>query len=105
MPLDDEKVKAALDDFEADKFLDAKDKLSAEIARARDEFLQKTLELKGEINPDPEEEEDETEEDDTEDDTEDEDDDSEEEDEEKRKRKERVKARLAAKEKENKDEE
>jgi hypothetical protein len=105
MPLDDKIIKAALDDFEADKFLDAKEKLSAEIARARDEFLQKALELKGEINPDPEEEDDETEEDDTKDDTEDEDDDSEEEDEEKRKRKERVKARLAAKEKENKDEE
>jgi len=104
MPLDDEKVKAALDDFEADKFLDAKDKLSAEIARARDEFLQKALELKGEINPDPEEEDDETEEEEAEDDTEEEDEDSEEEDEEKRKRKERVKARLAAKEKE-KDEE
>jgi hypothetical protein len=104
MPLDDEKIKAALDDFEADKFLDAKDKLSAEIARARDEFLQKALELKGEINPDPEEEEDEKEEEDAEDDSEDEDEDSEEEDEEKRKRKERVKARLAAKKKEEDEE-
>jgi len=105
MPLDDEKVKAALDDFEADKFLDAKEKLSAEIARARDEFLQKALELKGEINPDPEEEEDEKDDDDKKDDDDDvKDDDDDEDDEEKRKRKERVKARLAAKEKE-KDEE
>jgi hypothetical protein len=34
--MDDEKVKAALDDFEDDKFMDAKEKLSAEIAKARD---------------------------------------------------------------------
>lgn len=103
MPLDDEKVKAALDDFEADKFLDAKDKLSAEIARARDEFLQKALELKGEINPDPEDEEDDTDLD-TDDDDDDTDDDDDEDDEEKRKRKERVKARLAAKKKEEDEE-
>ncbi len=105
MPLDDEKVKAALDDFEADKFLDAKEKLSAEIARARDEFLQKALELKGEINPDPEEDDDEIKDDDDDDEIkDDDDDDDDDDDEEKKKRKERVKARLAAKEK-KKDEE
>ena len=106
MPLYDEKVKAALDDFEADKFLDAKEKLSAEIARARDEFLQKALELKGEINPDPEEEDDtDLDTDDDDDDKKKDDDDTDDDDEEKRKRKERVKARLAAKEKEETDEE
>ena len=105
MPLDDEKVKAALDDFEADKFLDAKDKLSAEIARARDEFLQKALELKGEISPDPEEEDDEKDENGDENGDDDDDNgDEDEDDEEKKKRKERVKARLAAKKKEEDEE-
>lgn len=99
MPVDDEKIKAALDDFEDDNFLDAKEKLAKEIAKARDEFLEKALELKNKLNPEPEEDEEETEE--PEDDPEDEDEDPEDEDKEKEERRKRVQKSLKKKEKED----
>jgi len=90
MPVDDEKIKGALDDFENDEFLSAKEKLSAEIARVRDEFLEKALELRGKIGD--EEPEDDSEEEDADDENGDDDD---EDDDEKAKRRERLrKARL-----------
>jgi len=47
-PIDTEEIKKALDDFEDDKFTDAKEKITGEIQRARDEFLKDKLGLKGE---------------------------------------------------------
>ena len=46
MGIDTEKIRDALDHFENDEFVDAKEKLSTEISRAKDEFLKKKLELK-----------------------------------------------------------
>ena len=57
MPVDDEKVKAALDDFEEEKFSDAKEKLSAEIKKAKNEFLKDKLKLKGDVEDVEDEEE------------------------------------------------
>lgn len=72
MTVDSEKVKDALDDFEDDKFTDAKEKLSDVIGKARDEFLKKALNLKGEPEK-REEPEDEKEKEETKDDAEKED--------------------------------
>ena len=52
---DDEKVKAALDDFENEKFADAKDKLADVVKSKRDEFLKKELKLQKDISPKEEE--------------------------------------------------
>lgn len=70
MAVDNEKVKDALDDFEDDKFTDAKEKLSDVIGKARDDFLKKALNLKGEPEKkeEPEDKEDEKEEKETKDD-------------------------------------
>jgi len=57
MPVDDEKIKAALDDFEDEKFSDAKDKISGEVKKLRDEFLKDKLKLKGDLADKEEEEE------------------------------------------------
>jgi hypothetical protein len=53
MGIDKEKIKDALDNFENDKFMDAKDILSTEIGRVKDEFLKDKLELKdwGKVDP------------------------------------------------------
>ena len=91
MTIDDEKIKAALDDFEDDNFLDAKEKLSKEIAKARDEFLEKALELKDKLNPEEEEEEEEEKEEEEEEEEEEED------EEEKAKRRKRVQQSLKKK--------
>ena len=91
MAVDSEKVKDALDDFENDKFSDAKEKLSDVVKNARDEFLKKTLKLKG----DKEEKKD-----DVKDDEKDVDADSDEKDDEKMKRKKRVSKAIKKKEKE-----
>ena len=88
MPVDDEKVKDALDDFEDDKFTDAKEKLASEIGKARDEFLKAKLKLQQDLEDKAEKEEE-----DSKDDAEYKDDDSEEEDEtgdDKKKRKKRI---------------
>jgi len=49
--MDDERVKAALDDFENDKFADAKDKLADVVRKKRDDFLKKELKLQKDISP------------------------------------------------------
>lgn len=47
-PIDKDTIKRALDDFEDDKFTDAKEKITGEIKKARDEYLKDKLGLKGE---------------------------------------------------------
>lgn len=51
MSIDKEKIKDALDHFENDKFMDAKDILSTEIRKVKDGFLKDKLELKDWGNP------------------------------------------------------
>jgi len=51
MPVDKEKIKAALDSFEEDSFTDAKDILKGEISKHRDGWLKDKLELQNDINP------------------------------------------------------
>ena len=51
MTIDKEKIKAALDDFEDDKFSDAKDVLKGEISKHKNEWLKSKLELKDDIDP------------------------------------------------------
>ena len=51
MPIDKEQIKKALDSFENDKFMDAKDVLSKEIKAAKYDFLEKKLELGNPIEP------------------------------------------------------
>jgi len=54
MPVDKEKVKKALDDFQNDDFVSAKETLKPEIKKAKEEFIQKKLGLKEPITPEPE---------------------------------------------------
>jgi hypothetical protein len=56
--MDKEKIKKALDHFENDQFVDAKDIISQEIKDHRDKFVQDKLGLKNEINPKPEKKDD-----------------------------------------------
>lgn len=49
--MDKEKIKKALDHFENDKFVDAKDIISQEIKGKRDEFIKDKLGLQNDINP------------------------------------------------------
>jgi len=51
--MDQEKVRKALDHFENDEFVDAKEILSQEIQGNRDAHLRNKLGLKGDINPAP----------------------------------------------------
>lgn len=53
MPIDNEKIKDALDSFENDDFVTAKETLSKEIGAKRDEFLRDKLNLKGDSTPEP----------------------------------------------------
>jgi len=46
MSIDKDKIKDALDHFENDEYVSAKEILSTEIGRAKDEFLKDKLELK-----------------------------------------------------------
>ena len=62
MPLDTENIGKALTDFENDAFMDAKDKLSSEVRKVRDEKLKEKLGLTNDINPLPDKEEKEEEE-------------------------------------------
>ncbi len=48
MPVDVENIKKVLDDFENDKYSEAEDLLRKEVAKHRDEWLNKKLELTGE---------------------------------------------------------
>ena len=50
--MDQEKVRKALDHFENDEYVDAKDILQQEIQTSRDSFLKDKLGLKNDLNPD-----------------------------------------------------
>ena len=47
MGIDRDEIKKALDFFENDKFVDAKEILQTQITNAKDEYLKTTLGLKG----------------------------------------------------------
>lgn len=49
--MDKEQIKKAIDNFEKDKFTDAKEIIAKEIADKRDEFLKDKLDLSNDINP------------------------------------------------------
>lgn len=49
MPVDNEKIKSALDDFENDNFIGAKDTLKAEIKGAISDFFKEKLELQNDL--------------------------------------------------------
>lgn len=51
MPVDKENIKRALDAFESDEYVDAKDILKKEIRTARNEYLGSKLKLKNDIEP------------------------------------------------------
>lgn len=50
MPVDNEQIKKALDHFENDEFVDAKEILQKEILRAKNDHLKNKLDLKAEID-------------------------------------------------------
>jgi len=58
MPIDQEAIKKAIDDFEDDKFVDAKEKIQKEIRKVKNEFLKKKLDLKKEIDAEKEDSDD-----------------------------------------------
>ncbi len=51
--MDKDKIKKALDHFENDEFVDAKDIIKQEIAAKRDSFIKDKLGLSNDINPAP----------------------------------------------------
>ena len=51
MAIDTKEIKKALDRFENDEFVDAKEILSQEIRKAKNDFLKGKLDLKGDIEP------------------------------------------------------
>jgi len=51
--MDKEKIKKALDHFENDEFVDAKDIIKQEIAGKRDQFIKDKLGLANDLNPPP----------------------------------------------------
>lgn len=55
--MDKDKIKKALDHFENDEYVDAKEILSKEVKGSRDSFVKDKLGLKGDINPAPEKKE------------------------------------------------
>jgi len=54
MPIDNEKIKGALDDFENDDFISAKDTLKAEIKGCISDYFKDKLELQNDLEPKPE---------------------------------------------------
>jgi len=50
MPISKENIKKALDHFENDEYVEAKDILSKEISNYKDEWLKDKLELKNDIS-------------------------------------------------------
>lgn len=50
MPVDNEQIKKALDHFENDEFVDAKEILQKEILKAKNDHLKTKLELKGDAD-------------------------------------------------------
>ena len=70
MPIDNEKIKSALDDFENDDFISSKDTIKAEIKGAISDYFKDKLELQNDLEPKAEvETEEETEDVETETDT------------------------------------
>lgn len=53
MPIDKKVVRKALDHFEEDDFVSAKETIKPEINKAKEDFLQKKLELKDPITNPP----------------------------------------------------
>jgi hypothetical protein len=51
MPVDNEQIKKALDHFENDEFVDAKEILQKEIRKSKNDHLKNKLELKQDIEP------------------------------------------------------
>lgn len=51
MPVDNEQIKKALDHFENDEFVDAKEILQKEIRKSKNDHLKDKLELKQDIEP------------------------------------------------------
>ena len=51
MPIDNEKIKSALDDFENDDFISAKDTLKQEIKGAISDFFKEKLDLQNDLEP------------------------------------------------------
>ena len=51
--MDRDKIRKALDHFENDEFVDAKDIIQQEIAGKRDVFLKDKIGLANDINPEP----------------------------------------------------
>lgn len=62
--MDKEKIKKALDHFENDEFVDAKEILKKEISARKNEKIKDKLELQNDIDPKPEKKEDAGEDDD-----------------------------------------
>ncbi len=54
MPVDNEQIKKALDHFENDEFVDAKEILQQEIRRAKNDHLKDKLDLSADIEAQPE---------------------------------------------------
>ena len=54
MTVDNEQIKKALDHFENDEFVDAKEILQKEIKKAKNDHLKNKLDLKQDIGPQPE---------------------------------------------------
>jgi len=52
--MDREVIKDALDKFEADEFVDAKEILTKEINKTKDAYIKDKLGLKGDTNPEEE---------------------------------------------------
>lgn len=51
MPIDNQKIKSALDDFESDDFISAKDTIKSEIKGAISDFFKDKLELQKDLEP------------------------------------------------------
>ncbi len=54
MPVDNEKIKGALDDFENDDFISAKDAIKSQIHNAVNDYFKDKLELQKDLEPQPE---------------------------------------------------
>jgi len=54
MPINKEKIKSAMDDFENDDFISAKDTLKAEVKGAITDYFKDKLELQNDLEPKPE---------------------------------------------------
>ena len=54
MPIDNKEIKLALDDFEKDDFMGAKDRIKAQVKGAISNYYKDKLELKNDLDPQPE---------------------------------------------------